>query len=194
MLPLIGVLVVVVGFALRLNPLLVVTIAGLATGLAGGLGLREVIEAFGRSFVESRYVGIVWLILPVIGLLERFGLQERAAAFRDDPSCSGGPSDELGPLPSAACRSTGTPAPAVAPAPTSTSTSSSTTKSTTSTEPTTTTTEPDTTSATGGSDSTAPTTANRSTLAPVQVPLPVPGLPKVELPPLLPGLPGLSLG
>ena len=78
MLTLIGVLVVVVGFALRLNPLLVVTIAGIATGLAGGLGLREVVEAFGRSFVESRYVGIVWLILPVIGLLERAGLKERA--------------------------------------------------------------------------------------------------------------------
>lgn len=78
MLPLIGVLVVVVGFALRLNPLLVVTCAGLATGLAGGLGPREVVEAFGRSFVESRYVGIVWLILPVIGLLERAGLKERA--------------------------------------------------------------------------------------------------------------------
>ena len=30
--------------------------------------------------------------------------------------------------------------------------------------------------------------------APVQVPLPVPLLPQVDLPPLLPGLPGISLG
>ncbi|MES2522309.1 MAG: DUF969 domain-containing protein [Gemmatimonadota bacterium] len=78
MLPLIGILVVVVGFALRLNPLLVVTVAGLATGVASGKPLLEVVDAFGRAFIESRYVAIVWLVLPVIGLLERSGLKERA--------------------------------------------------------------------------------------------------------------------
>ena len=125
-------------------------------------------------------------------------LQERAAAFRDDPSCSGGPSDELGPLPSATCRSTPSAAPVAAPETTSTAPSSSTSRSTTSTEPTTTTTESPTTSAAGGgrgSDAPAPSTEDPAPApAPVQVPLPVPGLPKVELPPLLPGLPGLSLG
>ena len=78
MLTLVGILVVVVGFALRLNALLVVTVAGLVTGLASGLGPVEVVSAFGKAFVESRYVAIVWLVLPVIGLLERAGLKERA--------------------------------------------------------------------------------------------------------------------
>ena len=78
MLTLIGVLVVVVGFAFRFNPLLVVVVAGVATGLAGGLGPMAVLAALGRAFTESRYVAIVWLVLPVIGLLERHGLQERA--------------------------------------------------------------------------------------------------------------------
>jgi len=78
MLTLIGILIVVVGFALRLNPLLVVTVAGLATGIASGKPLLDVIAAFGHAFIESRYVAIVWLVLPVIGLLERFGLKERA--------------------------------------------------------------------------------------------------------------------
>ena len=78
MLTLVGILVVVAGFALRLNALLVVTVAGLATGLASGLGPVEVVSAFGKAFVESRYVAIVWLVLPVIGLLERAGLKERA--------------------------------------------------------------------------------------------------------------------
>lgn len=78
MLTLVGVLVVIVGFVLRLNPLLVVTCAGLVTGLAAGLGLQRVVEAFGHSFIENRYVAIVWLVLPVIGLLERSGLKERA--------------------------------------------------------------------------------------------------------------------
>jgi uncharacterized membrane protein len=77
-LTLIGILIVVVGFAVRLNPLLVVTVAGLATGLASGLGPIEVVTAFGKAFTESRYVAIVWLVLPVIGLLERAGLKERA--------------------------------------------------------------------------------------------------------------------
>jgi uncharacterized membrane protein len=74
---LVGVVIVIVGFVLRLNPLLVVTVAGIATGLAGGLDPVAVVAAFGKSFVENRYVAIVWLVLPVIGLLERYGLQER---------------------------------------------------------------------------------------------------------------------
>lgn len=78
MLVLIGILIVVIGFALRLNPLLVVAIAAIATGLASGRGPYEVIAAFGKAFTESRYVAIVWLVLPVIGLLERAGLKERA--------------------------------------------------------------------------------------------------------------------
>ena len=80
MLTLIGIVIVVAGFALRLNPLLVVTVAGLATGLASGLGVIAVIAAFGKAFTESRYVAVVWLVLPVIGLLERAGLKERARA------------------------------------------------------------------------------------------------------------------
>ena len=78
MLPLVGILLVVLGFAARLNPLLVVTVAGLATGVASGLGPVEVVGAFGKAFIESRFVAIVWLVLPVIGLLERAGLKERA--------------------------------------------------------------------------------------------------------------------
>ncbi len=78
MLTLIGIVIVVVGFVLRINPLLVVTVAGLATGIASGLGPLAVVAAFGKAFIASRYVAIVWLVLPVIGLLEHAGLKERA--------------------------------------------------------------------------------------------------------------------
>lgn len=72
---------VVAGFALRANPVLVVTIAALATGLAAHKSIVEVIAAFGKAFVDSRSVGIVWLALPVIGMLERDGLKEQARAL-----------------------------------------------------------------------------------------------------------------
>ncbi len=81
MLTLIGVLIVIIGFALRVNPLLVVTVAGIATGVAGGLSPVTIISDFGRAFTENRYMGLVWLTLPVIGLLERSGLKERAQAL-----------------------------------------------------------------------------------------------------------------
>ena len=73
-----GILLVVVGFALRLNPMLVVTASAVATGLLGGLDLVAVIELFGRAFNDNRIIAIVWIVLPVIGLLERYGLQQRA--------------------------------------------------------------------------------------------------------------------
>jgi uncharacterized membrane protein len=79
-LPLIGILIVVAGFALRLNPLLVVVAAAIATGLAAGHAFGAVVASFGKAFIDSRSVAIVWLALPVIGLLERSGLKERAGA------------------------------------------------------------------------------------------------------------------
>ena len=79
-LPLLGILIVVAGFALRLNPMLVVTVAALATGLLGGMGPVEVVATFGKAFNDNRIIAIVWIVLPVIGLLERYGLQQRAKA------------------------------------------------------------------------------------------------------------------
>ena len=78
MLVLLGVAVVVVGFALRLNPMLVVTVAGLVTGLLGGLSPKEILDAFGTGFAGSRSIVIFLLVLPVIGLVERNGLQEQS--------------------------------------------------------------------------------------------------------------------
>jgi uncharacterized membrane protein len=60
--------------------MLVVTVAAIATGLIAGMDLAEVISTFGKAFNDNRIIAIVWIVLPVIGLLERFGLQQRAAA------------------------------------------------------------------------------------------------------------------
>ena len=80
LLPLIGIPVVVIGFALRFNPLLVVVVAGLATGLLVGMDFGMLLETFGEKFVNSRSLATFILILPVIGLLEYYGLKERAQA------------------------------------------------------------------------------------------------------------------
>jgi uncharacterized membrane protein len=79
--PLLGIALVVIGFALRMNPMLVVTAAAIVTGLLGGLDFVEVISTFGKAFNDNRIIAIVWIVLPVIGLLERHGLQQRAATL-----------------------------------------------------------------------------------------------------------------
>lgn len=78
MLTLLGVLIVIVGFALRFNPLLVVCAAGIVTGVAGHLSFGEILTTFGNAFVSNRYLSLFILTLPVVGLLERYGLKEQS--------------------------------------------------------------------------------------------------------------------
>ena len=76
-----GIVVMIGGFMLRLNALIVVALAALVTGLAAGLDPAAIISAFGKAFNDTRYVSVVWIVLPVIGLMERRGLQERARSL-----------------------------------------------------------------------------------------------------------------
>lgn len=82
MIKLIGILLVAVGFGFRVNALVVVLAAGVVTGLAAGFSLREVVALMGRFFVENRGLILpIVLMLPVVGLLEKHGLQERIATL-----------------------------------------------------------------------------------------------------------------
>jgi uncharacterized membrane protein len=76
--PLAGIAIVVIGFGLRANPLAVVVLAAFGSGLGAGLSVAEVVAALGKAFNQNRYVSVPWLALPVIGLMERAGLQEQA--------------------------------------------------------------------------------------------------------------------
>ncbi len=78
---LLGIVVVIIGFALRFNPLLVVVVAGIVTGLAGGLSIEKILTIFGEAFEKNRYLPLFLLTLPVIGLLERNGLKEQALSL-----------------------------------------------------------------------------------------------------------------
>lgn len=64
---------------MKLDTIAVVVFAGIATGLASGMSFNDVMATLGRAFVENRYMSIFIISLPVIGLLERYGLRERAA-------------------------------------------------------------------------------------------------------------------
>lgn len=82
MIKLLGLVVVAVGFALRVNTLLVIVGAGLVTGLVAGMSLHEVVTLTGRFFVDNRGLVLpVILMVPVVGILERHGLQERVATL-----------------------------------------------------------------------------------------------------------------
>ena len=75
---LIGVIIVIIGFIIRLNPLLVVTVAGLVTGLLAHQSLFSIITQFGEAFTTNRYMAVFIATLPIIGLLERNGLRDQA--------------------------------------------------------------------------------------------------------------------
>ncbi|WP_028402862.1 DUF969 domain-containing protein [Ectobacillus panaciterrae] len=79
MIKLIGVLIVAAGFLFRFNTLLVVMAAGIVTGMVSGMSFEEVMTMFGKFFIENRYMSMpILLTLPVIGILERYGLKEQA--------------------------------------------------------------------------------------------------------------------
>jgi uncharacterized membrane protein len=92
-----GIVIVVIGLALRLRTTLVVMTAALVTGLAAGLplfssegvfealpfltkpGQEGIINMLGRAFADNRLMTLFIITLPAIGLAERYGLQEQAA-------------------------------------------------------------------------------------------------------------------
>jgi uncharacterized membrane protein len=101
-----GILIVLVGLALRMRTTIVVVAAALVTGLVAGLPLftnegllldvplltkpvaadaarppEGIINMLGRAFADYRLMTLFILTLPAIGLAERYGLQEQSAAL-----------------------------------------------------------------------------------------------------------------
>ncbi|MCL2916212.1 DUF969 domain-containing protein [Shewanella corallii] len=76
--PLIGVVIITLGLALKLNTLLVILSAGVVTGLVADISPMQILSILGESFTNNRYMSLFILVLPMIGVLERFGLRERA--------------------------------------------------------------------------------------------------------------------
>lgn len=78
---LLGILIVVIGFALKKDSILIILLAAIVTAIVGGLGVTGLLETLGTSFVSNRSMAIFILIMVVTGTLERNGLKDAAAAL-----------------------------------------------------------------------------------------------------------------
>lgn len=78
---LIGIIIIVVGFTLKLDVLAVVLAAGIATGIAAKMDFLEILGIIGKAFVDNRLMSVFLVSLPVIAVLERYGLRERSATL-----------------------------------------------------------------------------------------------------------------
>ena len=75
---LIGVAIVIVGLIIKFDTIATVVIAGIVTGLVGGMSFNDILTTLGNSFVTQRTATLFVLTLPAIGICERYGLKEKA--------------------------------------------------------------------------------------------------------------------
>ena len=75
---LIGILIIILGFALKLDTIAVVVSAGVVTGLVAHMDIVQILSTLGEAFVTNRTTCLFMLTLPVIGLCERYGLKAKA--------------------------------------------------------------------------------------------------------------------
>ncbi|MCR4708297.1 MAG: DUF969 domain-containing protein [Clostridiales bacterium] len=80
-LKLIGVVIVIVGFAMKFDTIATVVVAGVVTGLVAGMSPLAILNTLGTSFVSNRTATLFVLTLPCIGICERYGLKEKAIDF-----------------------------------------------------------------------------------------------------------------
>ena len=75
---LIGILIIIVGFALKLDTIAVVVSAGVVTGLVADMSISEILSTLGTACINTITTCLFMLTLPVIGLCERYGLKAKA--------------------------------------------------------------------------------------------------------------------
>lgn len=81
LLKLIGVLIVVIGFALKIDTIATVVCAGIVTGFVAKMDFIEILNTLGKAFLANRTATLFVLTLPVIGILEGHGLKDKAVDF-----------------------------------------------------------------------------------------------------------------
>lgn len=78
---LLGILIVIVGFALKLDSILIIVAAAVVTAVVGGMNPVEFLSTLGSTFVNNRTMSLFIIVMLVTGTLERNGLREAAASL-----------------------------------------------------------------------------------------------------------------
>ena len=76
-----GIAIVVIGFALKLDSILIIILAAVTTAFVSGIDAVSFLEAFGQGFVANRNITIFILVMLVTGTMERNGLREASSAL-----------------------------------------------------------------------------------------------------------------
>lgn len=78
---LLGILIVIVGFALKLDSILIIVAAAVVTAVVGGMNPVDFLSTLGSTFVANRTMSLFIIVMLVTGTLERNGLREAAASL-----------------------------------------------------------------------------------------------------------------
>ena len=76
---LLGVLVVIIGFAIKLEPIAIIVVSAIVTAIFGGIYVIDLLETVGTTFVANRNQLITIILMILTGTLERNGLKEAGA-------------------------------------------------------------------------------------------------------------------
>ena len=65
MIKLLGILIIILGFSLKLDSILIIMLSAIVTAVAGGLSPAELLTTLGETFVNNRSMAIFILIMFV---------------------------------------------------------------------------------------------------------------------------------
>lgn len=81
MLSLLGIVVVIIGFALKLEPIAIIVVSAIVTAVCGGINVVDLLTSVGTTFVANRNQLITIILMILTGTLEKNGLKEAGAAL-----------------------------------------------------------------------------------------------------------------
>ena len=79
LLKLLGIVIVIVGFVMKMDSILIIMAAAVVTALVSGIDLVTLLETLGSSFVSNRRMCTFVIVFLVTGTLERNGLKQAAS-------------------------------------------------------------------------------------------------------------------
>ena len=79
LLKLLGIVIVIVGFVMKMDSILIIMAAAIVTALVSGIDLVTLLETLGSSFVSNRSMCTFVIVFLVTGTLERNGLKQAAS-------------------------------------------------------------------------------------------------------------------